>query len=60
MVTSGPVGKPLGEGRSGLRVVIVRDDRLEHHFYDLSVLPTKVELEPKAPDAEKGAAPAKR
>ena len=60
VVTSGPVGKPLGEGRSGLRVVIVRDDRLEHHFYDLSVLPTKVELEPKAPDAEKGAAPAKR
>ena len=27
-ITSGPVGKPLGGAKSGLRVAIVRDDRI--------------------------------
>lgn len=43
-VTSGPVGKPLGNGRSGIRVAIVRDDRIDHRYYELSELPTKIEL----------------
>lgn len=47
-VTSGPVGKPLGNGRSGIRVAIVRDDRIEHRYYELSELPTKIELTPPA------------
>ena len=49
-VTTGPVGKPLGEGRSGLRVVIVRDAQIEHRFYDFGELPNRIDLaatEPK-------------
>lgn len=48
-ITSGPVGKPLGGAKSGLRVAIVRDDRIEHRYYDLGELPTKIELTPPAP-----------
>jgi serine/threonine-protein phosphatase CPPED1 len=43
-ITTGPVGKPLGEGMSGLRIVIVRDDRLEHRFYHFGELPNRVDL----------------
>ena len=43
-VTTGPVGKPLGEGKSGLRVVIVRDDHIEHRFYDFGELPNRMDL----------------
>jgi serine/threonine-protein phosphatase CPPED1 len=43
-VTTGPVGKPLGEGKSGLRVVIVRDDHIEHRFYDFGDLPNRIDL----------------
>jgi 3',5'-cyclic AMP phosphodiesterase CpdA len=43
-VTTGPVGKPLGEGKSGLRVVIVRDDHLEHRYYDFGEVPKRIEL----------------
>jgi len=43
-VTTGPVGKPLGEGKSGLRVVIVRDDRIEHRYYDFGELPNRIDL----------------
>jgi 3',5'-cyclic AMP phosphodiesterase CpdA len=45
-VTSGPVGKPLGGARSGLRVAIVREDRIEHRYYDLGDLPVRIELNP--------------
>jgi 3',5'-cyclic AMP phosphodiesterase CpdA len=43
-VTTGPVGKPLAEGKSGLRVVIVRDDRIEHRYYDFGDLPNRINL----------------
>ena len=43
-VTTGPVGKPLGEGKSGFRVVIVRDDQIEHRFYDFGDLPNRIDL----------------
>ena len=46
-ITTGPVGKPLGETKSGFRVAIVRDGAIEHTYYDLGSLPTKVELTPK-------------
>lgn len=52
-VTSGPVGKPLGNGRSGIRVAIVRDDKIEHRYYELSELPTTIELTPPAPKKKK-------
>ncbi len=43
-ITTGPVGKPLGEGQSGLRIVIVRDGRLEHRFYHFGELPNRIDL----------------
>ncbi len=43
-ITSGPVGMPLGGGKSGLRVVIVRDDQLEHRYYDFGELPNRIDL----------------
>ena len=43
-VTTGPVGKPLGEGKSGLRVVIVRGDQIEHRYYDFGELPNRIDL----------------
>jgi len=47
-ITSGPVGKPLGGAKSGIRVAIVRDDRIEHRYYELSELPVAIELDPAA------------
>ena len=45
MITSGPVGMPLGQGtQSGLRVVVVRDSGLEHRFYALGELPNAIDL----------------
>jgi hypothetical protein len=43
-VTTGPVGKPLGDGKSGLRVVIVRGDQVEHRFYEFGELPDRIDL----------------
>lgn len=53
MVTTGAVGKPLGGSKSGFRVIIVRDDRLEHQFYEFGDLPVKIELDPQAAAAGK-------
>ena len=39
MVTSGPVGMPLEGGKSGLRVVTVKDGAVTHKFYDFGELP---------------------
>ncbi len=52
-ITSGPVGKPLGGAKSGLRVAIVRDDRIDHRYYELGELPTKIDLAPPAPKSAK-------
>ena len=38
MVTSGPVGYPLGEDPSGIRVVRVEPDRIMHHYQSLADL----------------------
>ncbi len=54
-VTTGPVGKPLGGAKSGFRVGIVRDDRIDHLYYELGDLPTTIDLDP-APPAKKAAA----
>lgn len=48
-ITSGPVGKPLGGAKSGLRVAIVRDDRIDHRYYELGDLPVRIDLAPVAP-----------
>lgn len=48
MITTGPVGKPLGDSpQSGMRVVIVRDDGLSHRFYSLGELPNTIDLTAK-------------
>ena len=52
------MGKPLGEGKSGLRVVIVRDDRLEHRYYDFGELPDRIDLADAK--AKRAAAPSVR
>ena len=51
-ITSGPVGKPLDQAKSGLRIAIVREDRIDHRYYELGELPTRVELTPPAPAAK--------
>lgn len=44
MVTSGPVGKPLGDDPSGLRIVKVFKDHIEHEYYGLDEVPERVHL----------------
>ena len=44
MVTTGPVGRPLGADSSGLRIVIVNEARVEHRYYALDSLPSRVQL----------------
>lgn len=44
MITSGPVGRPLGEDGSGLRVVTVRGDAIAHEYYEFGAVPNRVEL----------------
>jgi 3',5'-cyclic AMP phosphodiesterase CpdA len=44
MITTGPVGKPLGSASSGIRVVTMKGDNLENQYYSLGNLP------PQAPD----------
>ena len=46
MVTSGPVGRPLGNDPSGIRVVIVRPEGLEHRYYGLGSIPNQIRLQP--------------
>ena len=45
-ITTGPVGKPLGEAKSGLRVVIVTDNGISHRYYELGELPARVSINP--------------
>lgn len=44
MVTTGPVGKPLGIDPSGFRIVTVRGDSVSHRYYSLDSLPGRVPL----------------
>ena len=44
IITTGPVGKPLGKDESGIRVAIVRDDRIEHRYYQFGEIPTRIDL----------------
>ena len=49
MVTSGPVGRPLGADPSGLRIVTVRDDVLEHTYYGMGLIPNQFPIPRAAP-----------
>jgi hypothetical protein len=55
-IITGAVGKPQGGSKSGMQVVIVRDDRLEHHYYEFGDLPVKIEFDPKPAATKKAAA----
>ena len=59
-VTSGPVGQPHGGDVSGLRVVIVRDDKIEHRYYHFGEIPNRIDLNPPKAKAAKPAAAAAR
>lgn len=44
MVTTGPVGKPLGTGISGLRTIKVYADSVRWPFYGLNAVPQKIDM----------------
>jgi hypothetical protein len=46
-ITTGPVGMPQGGEKSGLRVVIVRDNLIEHRYYDFGEIPNRIQLTPQ-------------
>ncbi|MEX2232009.1 MAG: metallophosphoesterase [Cyclobacteriaceae bacterium] len=39
MITTGPVGRPLGSDPSGFRIVTVQRDTVEHQYYSLDSIP---------------------
>ncbi len=43
MISAGPVGKPLGTGASGLRIVRIGAAGLEQQWFDFGHLPTTIE-----------------
>ncbi len=43
MVTTGAVGYPLGDDPSGLSIIKVYQDRIEHRYYGLDNIPEAVE-----------------
>jgi 3',5'-cyclic AMP phosphodiesterase CpdA len=45
VVTTGPIGMPLRGAKSGMRVVIVTDAGIEHRYYDLGELPSRVAVQ---------------
>ena len=49
MITSGPVGRPLGADASGLRIVTVKDDVLEHTYYGMGLIPNQFPIPPAPP-----------
>ena len=42
MVTTGPVGRPMGGDKSGLRVFTVTDTSITHRYYELGELPNRL------------------
>ncbi len=44
MITTGPVGKPLGDARSGIRVVIVTDGGITHKYYEFGEIPNQIAM----------------
>ena len=42
MVTTGPVGLPLGKDQSGIRVVRLNGGTVEHHYFELGSIPNAI------------------
>jgi len=45
MVASGPVGYPLGDDPSGLRVIKVYEDGIQHEYFGLDDVPQTIDLD---------------
>jgi 3',5'-cyclic AMP phosphodiesterase CpdA len=43
-VVTGPVGRPLGQARSGLRVFVVTDEAITHKYYEFGLVPNAIDL----------------
>jgi hypothetical protein len=43
MITTGPVGMPLGHDQSGIRAVRVWDGGMEHRYYELGSIPNRID-----------------
>jgi len=42
LITTGPIGKPLGgKEKSGMRIVVVRDGIMEHRYYEMGDIPNQ-------------------
>jgi 3',5'-cyclic AMP phosphodiesterase CpdA len=46
MITSGPVSRPLGSDPTGIRLVTVRPDSLEHRYYTFGEIPNQYSSTP--------------
>lgn len=44
MITTGPVGRPLGNDPSGFRIVIVDETKIQHSYWAIDDVPEKVDL----------------
>ncbi|MBD0378144.1 MAG: metallophosphoesterase, partial [Flavisolibacter sp.] len=44
MITTGPVGKPLGKDSSGFRIVMVDGNKISYPYYSLDSIPKNVAL----------------
>lgn len=44
MVTTGPVGKPLGNDPSGFRIVTVNKNNIQHRYYSLDSVPSTIKI----------------
>ena len=56
-ITTGAVGRPLGQSESGFRIFHVTDAALTHRYYNLGLIPTSVNVA-RGLGAARGAAPA--
>jgi len=52
MITSGPVGRPSAPDASGIRIVAVGPNALEHHYYTLGEIPNQYPPAPRAKGAK--------
>ncbi|EMI18375.1 calcineurin-like phosphoesterase domain-containing protein 1 [Rhodopirellula maiorica SM1] len=46
MITTGPVGRPLGKDPSGFRIVIVDEAKIQHQYWAMDDVPEKIILPP--------------
>lgn len=44
MITTGPVGRPLGKDPSGFRIVTVHEKSVRHQYYGMDDVPQKINL----------------